>query len=104
MIYEDINYVNDYFDLRNGEAKDEIYILLSFSALKCTFGYSFFPFFFFYKLPEVIWSEEYVATIFSGYPGECLTLVHQICQRQNTFLSGKNSEKWKANQKIIRIV
>lgn len=47
MIYEDINYVNDYFDLRNGEAKGEIYILLSFSALKCTFGYSFFPFFFF---------------------------------------------------------
>ena len=107
MIYEDINHVNDCSDLRNDEATGEIYIPLSFFVVKCTFGrcYSFFLlfffFFFFYKLPEVIRSEEYVATIFSGYPGECLTLVHQICQRQNTFLSGKNSEKWKATKKLF---
>lgn len=101
MIYEDINHANDCSDLRNDEATGEIYILLSFSTVKCfDRRYSFF-FFFFYKLPEVIWSEEYVATIFSGYPGECLTLVHQICQRQNTFLSGENSEKWKATKKLF---
>lgn len=105
MTYEDINHVNDRSDLNEmTEATiGEIYILLSFSAVKLlsvTVTLSFFLFFFFCKLAEVMWSEEYVATtIFSGYPGECLTLVHQICQRQNTFLSGKNSEKWKATKK-----